>query len=109
MSSSRFNRKISQALRRCRTIFTPRNLYKVGKRLVCVFLHLLLLTGGPPGAHVYFFSQIIHNYPDHVCQDILARAAKAMSLKSRLLIVESVLPATTDVGGDMGAYLVDVS
>ncbi|KAJ2982906.1 hypothetical protein NQ176_g1079 [Zarea fungicola] len=65
------------------------------------------VQGGPPGAHVYFFSQIIHNYPDHVCQDILARAAKAMSLKSRLLIVESVLPATTDVGGDMGAYLVD--
>nr|B3FWS1.1 RecName: Full=O-methyltransferase hmp5; AltName: Full=Hypothemycin biosynthesis cluster protein hpm5 [Hypomyces subiculosus]ACD39755.1 O-methyltransferase [Hypomyces subiculosus]ACD39764.1 O-methyltransferase [Hypomyces subiculosus] len=58
-------------------------------------------------AHVYFFSQIIHNYPDHVCQDILKQAAGAMGPSSRLLIVEAVLPAQTDVGGDMGAYLID--
>lgn len=61
------------------------------------------------GAHVYHLSQILHNYPDHVCHDILKRVAEAMSPKSRLLIVEAVLPAQTEVGGDMGGYLIDVS
>ena len=32
-----------------------------------------------------------------------------MGPKSRLLIVEAVLPAQTEVGGDMGGYLIDVS
>ena len=32
-----------------------------------------------------------------------------MSPKSRLLIIEAVLPAQTEVGGDMGGYLIDVS
>ena len=32
-----------------------------------------------------------------------------MSPKSRLLIVEAVLPAQTEAGGDMGGYLIDVS
>lgn len=32
-----------------------------------------------------------------------------MSPKSRLLIVEAVLPAQIEVGGDMGGYLIDVS
>ncbi|KAL8811794.1 MAG: hypothetical protein Q9200_001526 [Gallowayella weberi] len=59
------------------------------------------------GAHVYHLSQIIHNYPDHVCWDILSRVAEAMNYSSRLLIVEAVLPAQTEVGGDMGGYLID--
>ncbi|KAL8807192.1 MAG: hypothetical protein Q9182_000874 [Xanthomendoza sp. 2 TL-2023] len=59
------------------------------------------------GAHVYHLSQIIHNYPDHVCWDILSRVAEAMNSSSRLLIVEAVLPAQTEVGGDMGGYLID--
>ena len=32
-----------------------------------------------------------------------------MSPKSRLLIVEAVLPAQTEAGGDIGGYLIDVS
>ena len=32
-----------------------------------------------------------------------------MSPKSRLLIVEAVLPALAKAGGDMGGYLIDVS
>ncbi|KAL8656350.1 MAG: hypothetical protein Q9226_002699 [Calogaya cf. arnoldii] len=59
------------------------------------------------GAHVYHLSQILHNYPDHVCQDILKRVVEAMSPSSRLLIVEAVLPAQPEVGGDMGGYLID--
>lgn len=32
-----------------------------------------------------------------------------MGPKSRLLIVDAVLPPQTDVGGDMAGYLIDVS
>jgi hypothetical protein len=61
------------------------------------------------GAHVYYLCQILHNYPDHVCRDILKHISKAMTPKSRLLIVDAVLPAQTEVGGDMAGYLIDVS
>jgi hypothetical protein len=32
-----------------------------------------------------------------------------MTPKSRLLIVDAVLPAQTEAGGDMAGYLIDVS
>lgn len=54
-------------------------------------------------------SQLIHDNPDDVCQDILKRVTEAMSPKSRLLIVEVVLPAQTEAGGDICGYLIDVS
>lgn len=50
----------------------------------------------------------MHNYSDHVCQDILKRVAQAMSPKPRLLIVGAVLSAQVEVSGDMGGYLIDV-
>ncbi|KAL8910262.1 MAG: hypothetical protein Q9171_004426 [Xanthocarpia ochracea] len=59
------------------------------------------------GAHVYHLSQILHNYPDQVCRDILKRVSEAMSPKSRLLIIEAVLPTQIEVGGDMSGYLID--
>ncbi|OAA60532.1 O-methyltransferase [Niveomyces insectorum RCEF 264] len=59
------------------------------------------------GAHIYYLCQILHNYPDHLCQTILKRVAEAMSRSSRLLIVDAVLPAQTEIGGDMAGYLID--
>jgi hypothetical protein len=59
------------------------------------------------GAHIYYLCQILHNYPDHICQDILKHIAEAMTPKSRLLIVDAVLPAQTEAGGDMAGYLID--
>ncbi|CAO2653516.1 Nn.00g029270.m01.CDS01 [Neocucurbitaria sp. VM-36] len=58
-------------------------------------------------AHVYTLCQILHNYPDHLCLDILKNIGEAMGPKSRLLILDAVLPAQTEVGGDMMQYLID--
>ncbi|KAH8892734.1 O-methyltransferase [Thozetella sp. PMI_491] len=60
------------------------------------------------GALIYYLCQILHNYPDHLCADILSRAAEAMSPQSRLLIVDAVLPDRTEAGADMAGYLIDI-
>lgn len=59
-------------------------------------------------AHVYTLNQILHNYPDHLCADILKQVRGAMGQTSRLLILDPILPAQTVVGGDMMGYLVDI-
>ncbi|KAF2273798.1 O-methyltransferase [Westerdykella ornata] len=61
------------------------------------------------GAHVYYLCQILHNYPDHLCRNILKQIAGAMAPHSRLLIVDAVLPAETEIGGGVGmGYLIDI-
>ncbi|KAE8151969.1 O-methyltransferase [Aspergillus avenaceus] len=47
------------------------------------------------GARAYFIHSILHNWPDDVCESILAQAKKAMKPGySRLLLNENVVPDT---------------
>ncbi|KAJ5585608.1 uncharacterized protein N7459_005408 [Penicillium hispanicum] len=47
------------------------------------------------GARVYYFRSIFHDWPDHICQQILRNTIAAMVADySRILIVDFVLPDT---------------
>jgi orsellinic acid C2-O-methyltransferase len=46
----------------------------------------------PPGADVYVLKTVLHDWDDEQCRAILINCAKAMSMDSRLLIVERVMP-----------------
>lgn len=47
------------------------------------------------GARVYYFRAIFHDWPDHVCHNILLNTVSAMDPQcSRILIVDFVLPDT---------------
>jgi hypothetical protein len=59
-------------------------------------------------AHVYSLRRIMHTYQDGVCLQILKNSAEAMGPTSRLLIAETVVPALTEVGEDMGTYWMDM-
>ena len=49
----------------------------------------------PPGARAYYIHSTLHNWPDHVCDIILANIKAAMKPGySKLLINENVVPAT---------------
>jgi hypothetical protein len=48
-----------------------------------------------PGAHIYYFRAIMHDWPDSACEVILTNTIKAMTPGvSRLLIFDFVLPST---------------
>lgn len=44
------------------------------------------------GAHAYFLHQILHDYSDETCRQILRQIKPAMTAKSKILINELVLP-----------------
>lgn len=47
------------------------------------------------GARAYYFRAIFHDWPDHICQQILRNTVSAMVPDySRVLIVDLVLPDT---------------
>jgi hypothetical protein len=51
------------------------------------------LTHSTPGAHSYFFHQILHDYSDDTCRQILQQIIPAMKAgTSKILINELVLP-----------------
>jgi hypothetical protein len=46
----------------------------------------------PAGSEVYLLSNILHDWPDEQCQIILTNCHRAMKTKSRLLVVEMIIP-----------------
>jgi hypothetical protein len=46
----------------------------------------------PPGGDIYLLSDILHDWPDARCREILATCRRAVSGRARLLIVEMLLP-----------------
>jgi hypothetical protein len=50
------------------------------------------LESVPPGADAYLLSRVLHDWDDDLCVHILRTCAEAMTDRSRLLIVEKVLP-----------------
>jgi O-methyltransferase domain/Dimerisation domain len=50
-------------------------------------------TSIPPGADAYLLSNILHDWPDDRCLEILRTCRQAMSAGSRLLILEMLIPA----------------
>ncbi|KAL8870038.1 MAG: hypothetical protein Q9174_003822 [Haloplaca sp. 1 TL-2023] len=60
-----------------------------------------------PGARAYFFRNVLHDWSNSRCRDILSQAAKAMeSGYSRLLIEDQVLP---DQGADATQAAIDIN
>lgn len=49
------------------------------------------------GAHAYFLHQILHDYSDETCRQILRQIKPAMTVRSKILVNEVVLP-------DQGAH-----
>ncbi|MFI9740895.1 methyltransferase [Nocardia sp. NPDC052278] len=60
----------------------------------------------PPGADVYVLSHILHDWDDDDCLMILQACAAAMAQRSRLLIVEAILP--DDDGAPHPARMLDL-
>lgn len=60
----------------------------------------------PAGAHTYLFRHIFHNWSDGVVANILQNTVAAMGSKSRLVIVDLVLP---DSGASPYAAFLDLS
>lgn len=50
------------------------------------------LVSVPPGADAYLLSRILHDWDDETCVLVLRACAAAMGPRSRLLVVEKVLP-----------------
>ncbi|KAI0739183.1 S-adenosyl-L-methionine-dependent methyltransferase [Daedaleopsis nitida] len=49
---------------------------------------------------VFLLARIMHNWPDDACQRILRRLREAATPETRLLIVEQIIPPTTEVLGE---------
>lgn len=47
----------------------------------------------PSGAEVYVLAHVVHNWSDDECADILRAVRSAMPARSRLLVVEKLVPA----------------
>lgn len=58
------------------------------------------------GARIYYMRQIIHDWPDDECREILAQITQAMNKDSRLLIDDYVMPAT---GADFRTIHMDIT
>jgi hypothetical protein len=52
----------------------------------------------PPGGDAYLMRHIIHDWNDEQCRQILGNCRKVMGPKTRLLLVESVVPAGNEPG-----------
>ncbi len=46
----------------------------------------------PPGADVYVLKRILHDWSDEVCVRILRHCRKAMPVKGRVLVIDTVIP-----------------
>jgi hypothetical protein len=62
----------------------------------------------PPGADAYLLKAVIHDWDDARAVAILGNCRKAMTLSSKLLIVERVMPEKAKHGQAADAYLLDL-
>ncbi len=58
------------------------------------------------GAKAYFMRMIMHDYADSICIDILSHLTQAMTLDSRVLVCDIVLPQRV-VEADFPAAVLD--
>jgi hypothetical protein len=68
--------------------------YEVGDRCeaaVCDFFEAV-----PPGADAYLLSNILHDWDDPRCRDILGRIREAAAPHARVMVLETVLPDDKD-------------
>lgn len=61
---------------------------------VQVMVHDFMTEQPVKGARIYYLRDVLHDWPDHVCETILSRIIDAMSDQSVILIDDLVLPAT---------------
>lgn len=59
----------------------------------------------PPGADAYLMRHIIHDWDETKCHTILQNCHRAMTAKSKLLVVESVIPSGN---GPFGGKILDL-
>jgi O-methyltransferase domain/Dimerisation domain len=62
----------------------------------------------PKGADAYLLRAVLHDWDDARVGAILANCRKAMTPEAKLLIVERLLPETTERGEAADAYLLDL-
>ncbi|HYT93835.1 MAG TPA: methyltransferase [Gemmataceae bacterium] len=68
------------------------NLRRAGVDARCTLIGGNFFESAPPGGDAYLLRHIIHDWDDAQSLTILRNARKAMKPKSRLLVVESVIP-----------------
>ena len=78
---------IPSVIQKARKIIRSRGLEKRCKTVECNFFENI-----PFGSDVYLMSNILHDWSDEQCHLILANCLRAMKPKSKLLIVEMVIP-----------------
>lgn len=59
----------------------------------CEFITGSFFDFVPPGADVYLLKNVLHDWDDERCIEILRRCRNAMDSQARLLIVEGILPS----------------
>lgn len=58
------------------------------------------------GAHIYFFTHILHDWPDESCRQILLNTIPALTPHSKIVIVDIVVPET---GAQPFTCMMDIS
>jgi SAM-dependent methyltransferase len=58
----------------------------------CAFAGGDFLRGVPSGGDIYLLKGVIHNWPDHQAEAILANCGRAMGRQGRLLLIEWLVP-----------------
>jgi hypothetical protein len=72
------------------------NLEKAGLAARCRTIAGDFFKEIPPGADVYLFRHIIHDWADDECVTILANCRRAMKPTSRVVLAETIVPAGND-------------
>ncbi len=72
----------------------------------CRFVSGSFMDGVPPGGDLYILSQILHNWSDEQCIEILRNCHDAMTTQGKLLILEMLIP--TQLKGNMPAVDADL-
>ena len=87
-----------------------RNIVAAGLADRCEAVEGDALTGVPAGGDFYILSRVIHDWDDVQAAVILRNCRRAMSDRSRLLMIERVLPPRIDRSdGTLAALLADLT
>jgi hypothetical protein len=78
---------IPPVIQKARKIIRSRGLEDRCQVVECDFFKKI-----PAGSEVYLLSNILHDWPDEQCKIILTNCHRAMKTKSKLLVVEMIIP-----------------
>lgn len=77
-------------------VANPRSLAEAGLRDRCEMVGGDFFEFLPPGADVYIFKRVLHDWDDATCIDLLRRCRQTLPATGRVLVVDAVVPPGND-------------